>query len=78
MGAGKGGNLEGSDALVNALDEANAQDDLFYYNALPRMPLGVRDSLDAVGPALAMPVIIHLPPLRDDFRIQDSEVIITG
>ena len=50
MGAGKGGNLEGRDALVNALDEANAQDDLFYYNALPRMPLGVRDSLDAVGP----------------------------
>lgn len=62
MGAGKGGNLEGSDALVNALDEANAQDDLFYYNALPRMPLGVRDSLDAVGPALAMPVITAICP----------------
>ena len=62
MGAGKGGNLEGRDALVNALDEANAQDDLFYYNALPRMPLGVRDSLDAVGPALAMPVITAICP----------------
>ena len=62
LGAGKGGNLEGSDALVNALDEANAQDDLFYYNALPRMPLGVRDSLDAVGPALAMPVITAICP----------------
>ena len=62
MGAGKGGNLEGSDALINALDEANAQDDLFYYNALPRMPLGVRDSLDAVGPALAMPVITAICP----------------
>lgn len=62
MGAGKGGNLEGSDALVNALDEANAQDDLFYYNALPRMPLGVRDSLDAVGPSLAMPVITAICP----------------
>ena len=62
MGAGKGGNLEGSDALVNALDEANVQDDLFYYNALPRMPLGVRDSLDAVGPALAMPVITAICP----------------
>ena len=62
QGAGKGGNLEGSDALVNALDEANAQDDLFYYNALPRMPLGVRDSLDAVGPALAMPVITAICP----------------
>ncbi len=62
LGTGKGGNLEGSDALVNALDEANAQDDLFYYNALPRMPLGVRDSLDAVGPSLAMPVITAICP----------------
>lgn len=62
QGARKGGNLEGNDALVNALDEANAQDDLFYYNALPRMPLGVRDSLDAVGPALAMPVITAICP----------------
>ena len=62
LGAAKGGSSEGSDALVNALDEANAQDDLFYYNALPRMPLGVRDSLDAVGPALTMPVITAICP----------------
>ena len=62
QGTGKGGNLEGNDALINALDEANAQDDLFYYNALPRMPLGVRDSLDAVGPALALPVITAICP----------------
>ncbi len=62
LGAGKGGSSEGSDALINALDEANAQDDLFYYNALPRMPLGVRDSLDAVGPSLAMPVITAICP----------------
>ena len=62
LGAGKGGSSEDSEALVNALDEANAQDDLFYYNALPRMPLGVRDSLDAVGPALAMPVITAICP----------------
>ena len=62
LGAAKGVSSEGSDALANALDEANAQDDLFYYNALPRMPLGVRDSLDAVGPALAMPVITAICP----------------
>ena len=62
LGAAKGGNPEGSDAQVNALDEANAQDDLFYYNALPKMPLGVKDSLDAVGPALAMPVITAICP----------------
>lgn len=62
LGAAKGVSSEGNDALINALDEANAQDDLFYYNALPRMPLGVRDSLDAVGPALAMPVITAICP----------------
>ena len=62
QGAAKGGNQEDNEALVNALDEANAQDDLFYYNALPKMPLGVKDSLDAVGPALAMPVITAICP----------------
>ena len=62
LGAAKGGSQEDNEALVNALDEANAQDDLFYYNALPKMPLGVRDSLDAVGPALAMPVITAICP----------------
>ena len=62
QGAAKGGNQGDNEALVNALDEANAQDDLFYYNALPKMPLGVKDSLDAVGPALAMPVITAICP----------------
>ena len=62
LGAAKGGNQEDNEALVNALDEANAQDDLFYYNALPKMPLGVKDSLDAVGPALALPVITAICP----------------
>ena len=62
QGAARGGNLEDNEALINALDEANAQDDLFYYNALPKMPLGVKDSLDAVGPALALPVITAICP----------------
>ena len=62
LGAGKGGSYEGNDALVNALDEANAQDDLFYFNALPKMPQGVRDSINAVGPPLAMPVITAICP----------------
>lgn len=53
---------EDSEALVNALDEANAKDDLFYYDALPKMPQGVRDSISAVGPALAMPVITAICP----------------
>ena len=51
------------EALVNALDEANAKDEMFYFNALPKMPLGVRDSISAVGPALAMPVITAICPV---------------
>lgn len=62
LGAAKGGSSEGSDALVNALDEANAQDEQFYFNALPKLPLGVRDSVNAVGPALALPVITAICP----------------
>ena len=62
LGASNGNADEDSEALVNALDEANAKDDLFYYDALPKMPLGVRDSISAVGPALAMPVITAICP----------------
>ena len=62
QGASNGNADEDSEALVNALDEANAKDDLFYYDALPKMPQGVRDSISAVGPALAMPVITAICP----------------
>ena len=62
QGASNGNEDEDSEALVNALDEANAKDDLFYYDALPKMPQGVRDSISAVGPALAMPVITAICP----------------
>ena len=59
--AGKGSAAD-NEALVNALDEANAKDDLFYYNALPKLPQGIRDSISAVGPALALPVITAICP----------------
>lgn len=62
QGSSNGNADEDSEALVNALDEANAKDDLFYYDALPKMPQGVRDSISAVGPALAMPVITSICP----------------
>lgn len=62
LGASNGNADEDREALVNALDEANAKDDLFYYDALPKMPQGVRDSISAVGPALAMPVITAICP----------------
>ena len=47
---------------VDSIDEAMEQDDLFYYNALPMMPQGVRESISAVGPHLAMPVIFAIAP----------------
>ena len=43
-------------------EEALLQDDLYYYDALPKMPQGVRESIDAVGPYLAMPAIFAVTP----------------
>lgn len=62
QGNAGGGSAADKEALVNALDEANAKDDLFYYNALPKLPQGIRDSVSAVGPALALPVITAICP----------------
>ena len=47
---------------VDSIDEAMEQDDLFYYNALPKMPQGVSESISAVGPHLAMPAIFAITP----------------
>ena len=43
-------------------EETIAQDDLQYYDALPKMPQGVRESISAVGPHLAMPAIFAITP----------------
>lgn len=62
QGNAGGGSAADNEALLNALDEANSKDDLFYYNALPKLPQGIRDSISAVGPALALPVITAICP----------------
>ena len=62
LGNAGGGSAADNEALVNALDEVNSKDDLFYYNALPKLPQGIRDSISAVGPALALPVITAICP----------------
>ena len=59
----KGITLKENEELINALDEANAQDELFYFKALPKLPQGVRDSVNAVGPTLALPVITAICPV---------------
>lgn len=53
---------DGNQAETEGLDEALAKDDLFYFNSLPKMPMGVKDSVDAVGPHLALPVITAICP----------------
>ena len=55
--------IEGvSTAGSEGLDEAVQEDERFYYNRLPKMPQGVRDSIDAVGPGLSMPVVTAICP----------------
>ena len=58
----KQGAAAGNEGQENATDEANVKDEMFYYNSLPKMPQGVKESVDAVGPALAMPVISAICP----------------
>ena len=54
---------EGMNTTDNdGLDEAVQEDDRFYYNRLPRMPQGVRESIEAVGPSLSMPVVTAICP----------------
>ncbi len=53
---------DGNQAETEGLDEALAKDDLFYFNSLTKMPMGVKDSVDAVGPHLALPVITAICP----------------
>ena len=53
---------EGGEGM-DGLDEALAQDDLFYYKQLPTLPMGVKDSVDAVGPPLALPVLTAVTPV---------------
>lgn len=48
--------------IINALDAATAQDELFHYDRLPKLPQGVSDSVDAAGHSLAMPTLIAIAP----------------
>ena len=62
QGAVSGGSVAGYEWQENATDEVNVKDEMFYFNSLPKMPQGVKESVDAVGPALAMPVISAICP----------------
>ena len=62
QGAAGDGATAGNEGQENATDEANVKDEMFYFNSLPKMPQGVKESVGAVGPALAMPVISAICP----------------
>ena len=54
---------EGVDtAGTEGLEEAVQEDERFYYNRLPKMPQGIRESIEAVGPMLSMPVVTAICP----------------
>ena len=54
---------EGSMDIDSSFDENNGQEELSYYKALPSLPQGICDSINAVGPALAMPTLIAICPV---------------
>ena len=45
-----------------ALDAALAEDEQYYYKRLPKLPQGVKESVEAVGPTLSMPVVTAICP----------------
>ena len=47
----------------SSLDDVIQEDERFYYSRLPKMPQGVKDSIDAVGPQLAMPALVAVAPV---------------
>ena len=52
----------GSGRFVAALDELQKADELYHYDQLPKLPWGVRESVDAAGHPLAMPTLIAIAP----------------
>ena len=49
--------------LVNTIDIIQEEQERFYYNKLKNLPQGVKDSIEAVGPALTMPTLITVCPI---------------
>lgn len=49
--------------IDSSFDENNGLEEQSYYKALPSLPQGICDSINAVGPALAMPALIAICPV---------------
>jgi len=57
------GEMRNDDETSDLQSQAVEEDDSDYYRRLPKMPQGVKDSIDAVGPQLAMPAMIAVSPV---------------
>ena len=53
-----------NDHIVNALEEAESEDELYYYNRIPKaaLPQGISDSIQATGAKMTMPVLAACCP----------------
>lgn len=51
------------DKGMAGLEAIEQEDANFYYNQLPKMPMGISDSIASVGPSLVMPVIVTVCPI---------------
>ena len=49
-------------SLQSTLDELDAEDSLYYYHRIPHLPMDVRESVEAAGPAMTMPTLIAIAP----------------
>ena len=49
--------------IDSSFDENNGLEEQSYYKALPSLPQGICDSINAVGPAMAMPTLIAICPV---------------
>ena len=62
LGMRNGQSGMGSEDFVSALDGALQADELYHFDRLPKMPQGVKDSIDAAGHTLAMPTLVAIAP----------------
>ena len=48
--------------IIQALDDVEEQDEMFYLNKLKALPMGIRDSMEGVKPSLGMAILIGVGP----------------
>ena len=56
------GDVQEGVQVADALDEAMQQDELWHFNRLPKLPMGVSDSVAAAGTPLCMATLIGIAP----------------